>query len=220
MLTLVVVLFGVAGFLTLAMRRAPLWQWAVLALAIGLLSRLVSAPVFGIDLFSWGTIFALLPAAILGLLCITPLRRALVAGPAYGLVKSILPRVSRTEQEALDAGTVGWDAELFSGKPRWDKLLGIRKVTLTAEEQAFLDGPAATVCSMIDDWDIRHNRADMPPEVWSLPQGAGLPRHAHRQGAWRARLFGAGAEPGGEQGCEPLGGCGHYRDGAQFAWAG
>ena len=56
---------------------------------------------------------------------------AVVTAPAYGLVKSILPRVSRTEQEALDAGTVGWDAELFSGRPRWNKLLGIRKVTLT-----------------------------------------------------------------------------------------
>ena len=168
MLTLVVVLIGIVGFLTLAMWRAPLWQWALLALVVGLLSRVVTTPIFAIDLISWGTIVALIPAVILGLLCVTPARRAAVTGPAYKLVKSILPRVSRTEQEALDAGTVGWDAELFSGKPRWDKLLNIRKATLTAEEQAFLDGPVNVVCSMIDDWDTRHNRADLTPEVWAF----------------------------------------------------
>jgi len=171
---LVVVLIGVVGVLTLAMRRAPLWQWALLALVVALLSRVVTAPGLAIDLFSWWTLVALLPAIVLGLLCITPIRRAALTGPAYGLVKSILPRVSRTEQEALDAGTVGWDAELFSGKPHWDKLLNIRKVTLTAEEQAFLDGPVNTVCSMIDDWDTRHNRADLTPEVWAFLKEKGF----------------------------------------------
>ena len=174
MLTLVVVLIGIVGFLTLAMWRAPLWQWALLALVVGLLSRVVTTPIFAIDLISWGTIVALIPAVILGLLCVTPARRAAVTGPAYKLVKSILPRVSRTEQEALDAGTVGWDAELFSGKPRWDKLLNIRKATLTAEEQAFLDGPVNVVCSMIDDWDTRHNRADLTPEVWAFLKEKGF----------------------------------------------
>jgi acyl-CoA dehydrogenase len=173
-LTLVVVLIGIAGFLTLAMRRAPLWQWAVLALVVGLLSRVVTTPEFAIDLISWGTLVALIPAIVLGLLCVTPVRRAVITGPAYNLVKSILPRVSRTEQEALDAGTVGWDAELFSGKPRWDKLLDIRKATLTAEEQAFLDGPVNTVCAMIDDWDTRHNRADLSPEVWAFLKEKGF----------------------------------------------
>jgi len=174
LLTLVVVLIGIVGFLTLAMWRAPLWQWALLALVVGLLSRVVMTPIFAIDLISWGTIVALIPAVILGLLCVTPARRAAVTGPAYKLVKSILPRVSRTEQEALDAGTVGWDAELFSGKPRWDKLLNIRKATLTAEEQAFLDGPVNVVCSMIDDWDTRHNRADLTPEVWAFLKEKGF----------------------------------------------
>jgi acyl-CoA dehydrogenase len=174
LLTLVVVLIGIAAFLTLAMRRAPLWQWAVVAAVVGLLSRVVTTPELAIDLFSWWTIVALIPAVIFSLLAITPIRRAVVTGPAYGLVKSILPRVSRTEQEALDAGTVGWDAELFSGKPRWEKLLNIRKVSLTAEEQAFLDGPVNTVCAMMDDWDIRHNRADLSPEVWAFLKEKGF----------------------------------------------
>ncbi len=174
MLTLALVVIGVAGALTLAMRRAPLWQWALLALLLALLSRVVTAPELAIDLVSPWTLLALVPAVVLGLLCIAPLRRLAVTGPAYGMVKAILPRVSRTEQEALDAGTVGWDAELFSGTPRWDRLLAIRKPTLTAEEQAFLDGPVNTVCAMIDDWDIRHNRADLPPEVWAYLKEQGF----------------------------------------------
>ena len=174
MFALVLVLIGVVGFLTLAMRRAPLWQWALLALIVGLLSRVVTTPELAIDLYSWWTVVALIPALVLGLLAAAPIRRAVVTGPAYTLVKSILPRVSRTEQEALDAGTVGWDAELFSGKPRWEKLLGIRKVTLTAEEQAFLDGPVNELCGMIDDWDTRHNRADLAPEVWAFLKEKGF----------------------------------------------
>ena len=175
MLALAVILIGVAGFLTLSMRRAPLWQWAVGMAVLAVLSRFGwDGVTFGIytDLPGW--LLALLPAIVFGLLSITPIRRLAVATPAYGLVKSILPRVSRTEQEALDAGTIGWDAELFSGRPRWDQLLGIRKATLTAEEQAFLDGPANKVCSMIDDWDVRHNRADLPPDVWAYLKEQGF----------------------------------------------
>jgi len=190
MLALVVIVIAIVAALALAMRRAKLWHWALAALVVGVLTRFGWSPdgaTFGIytDLAGW--ILALLPAVLLGLLSIGAIRRAVVIGPAYTLVKSILPRVSRTEQEALDAGTVGWDAELFSGRPRWDRLLNIKKATLTPEEQAFMDGPVNTVCAMIDDWDVRHNRADLPPEVWAylkeqgfqavfIGVGAGLPK--------------------------------------------
>ncbi len=167
MLTWLWVLIGIAAFLTLAMRRAPLWQWAVAAAVVALIARWP-------DFVSVWTLVALIPAIVSGLLTITAIRRAVLIGPAYGLVKSILPRVSRTEQEALDAGTVGWDAELFSGKPHWDKLLNVRKATLTAEEQAFMDGPVNEVCALLDDWDIRHNRADLSPEVWTLLKEKGF----------------------------------------------
>ena len=163
MLALVVTIIAIAGALTLALRRAPLWHWAVGAAVIGLLTR-VSPNGIATDVLGW--ILAFLPALVLGALTNRSIRFAVVTRPVYGLIKSILPRVSRTEQEALDAGTVGWDAELFSGRPRWNKLLGIRPVTLTAEERAFLDGPVNELCAMIDDWDIRHNRSDLPSEVW------------------------------------------------------
>jgi acyl-CoA dehydrogenase len=171
-----VILVCLVAFGVLAMRRAPLWQWAVAALVIGLVTRfgITEGGALGmyVDLLGW--VLALLPAAILGMLAIGPIRRAVLTGHAYRIVKSVLPRVSRTEQEALDAGTVGWDAELFSGRPDWSKLLEVRTPTLTAEEQAFLDGPVTTLCSMLDDWDIRHNRADLPPEVWSYMKEQGF----------------------------------------------
>jgi len=151
----------------LAMRRAPLVQWAIAALVVGALCGIAAGNAFG-----W--VVALLPAAILGLMTIPSIRKAAVTGPAYGLVKSILPRVSRTEQEALDAGTVGWDAELFSGKPDYRLLLNVQGPTLTADEQAFIDGPVETVCGMIDDWDTRNNRADMSPEVWKYLKANGF----------------------------------------------
>ena len=174
MVALAVLVIGIAGFFVLAMRRAPLWQWAVGALILAIISRIsLDGGLWLVVLSPW-TVVALVPAIVLGLLSVTAIRRVLVAAPAYGLVKSILPRVSRTEQEALDAGTVGWDAELFSGRPHWDKLLNIRKVTLTADEQAFLDGPVNKVCSMIDDWDVRHNRADLSPEVWAYLKAQGF----------------------------------------------
>jgi acyl-CoA dehydrogenase len=173
-LVLALIALGLIAFGFLAMRRAPLWQWAVAAAVIGILSRV------SVDNGLWlytdvlGWVLALLPAIVLGLFAIPQVRRAVLTGPAYGLVKSILPRVSRTEQEALDAGTVGWDAELFSGRPDWSKLLGVRPATLTAEEQAFIDGPVEEVCAMLDDWDIRHNRADLSPEVWQFLKDNGF----------------------------------------------
>ena len=174
MLTLALTIVGLAGFMTLAMRRAPLWQWAVGAALVALLGQLGWNGGLSISANLVGWLLAFVPAIIFGLLAITGVRRAVVATPAYGLVKSILPRVSRTEQEALDAGTVGWDAQLFSGRPDWRQLLDIRPPTLTAEEQAFLDGPVNTVCAMIDDWDSRHNLADLSPEVWSYLKEQGF----------------------------------------------
>jgi len=96
------------------------------------------------------------------------LRRHLLTRKIFSLYKKIMPKMSRTEQEALEAGTVWWDGELFSGKPEWDKLLAAKKPVLTDEEKAFIDGPVNELCSMIDDWDITHNRAALPPEVWQF----------------------------------------------------
>ncbi len=108
----------------------------------------------------------LLTLPVLVILNTPSLRQGLISTKAIVLFKEVLPALSQTEQEALDAGTVWWDGELFSGKPNWNVLLDIKTSKLSKEEQAYLDGPVNTLCSMLDDWDITHNQKDLPPEVW------------------------------------------------------
>lgn len=107
------------------------------------------------------------------LLNVKPLRRRLVSGPMLGWFRQVLPPVSETEQEAIDAGTVWWDAELFSGKPQWKKLLSAPAPLLTAEEQAFLDGPTEQLCQMLDQWDIQ-TQNDLPADVWQFIKDNGF----------------------------------------------
>jgi acyl-CoA dehydrogenase len=79
-----------------------------------------------------------------------------------------LPSVSDTEREALEAGDVWWDADLFTGNPDWAKLLATSPATLTAEEEAFLNGPVDELCAMLDDWKINWKWRDLPPDVWNF----------------------------------------------------
>ena len=80
----------------------------------------------------------------------------------------MLPSMSKTEQEALEAGSVWWDGELFTGMPDWRRLKNLPPPKLTPEEQAFLDGPTEELCRLLDDWQITHELADMPPNVWQF----------------------------------------------------
>src|SRR5581483_764102 len=104
--------------------------------------------------------------AFLWLLNVRPLRKALITRPFMKAYLKLLPSMSQTEREALEAGTVWWDGELFTGAPKWSKLLSARVPRLTAEDQAFLDGPCEELCRMLDDWNITHERGDLPPQVW------------------------------------------------------
>ena len=99
---------------------------------------------------------------------ITPLRRLLISDRLYNLFRKALPKVSDTEQEALDAGTVWWDGELFSGRPRWRKLLKVPPPSLTEKEQAFLDGPVEELCRMADDWEICDQYRRLPGRLWDF----------------------------------------------------
>jgi len=95
-------------------------------------------------------------------------RREKLTKPLLSIYRTMLPSMSDTEREALEAGNVWWDGELFSGMPQWDRLMSYPAPKLSDEEQAFLDGPCEELCAMLDDWDICHNRADMPKEVWDF----------------------------------------------------
>ncbi|HEY4446960.1 MAG TPA: acyl-CoA dehydrogenase [Steroidobacteraceae bacterium] len=122
----------------------------------------------------WWKIAVSVPYALLLLLNIRPLRLRLLTRPFLRSYRRLLPSMSATEREALDAGTVWWDGELFTGGPDWQKLMSAKAPTLTAGEQAFLDGPCEDLCAMLDEWDITHVRADLPPEVWSFIKSNGF----------------------------------------------
>lgn len=144
----------------LAYVRAPLIMWTLMFGALLAVLSVFTAP--GIIL----TILWILFAAVAVMLNFTPLRRAVLSRPIFMWFKRALPVMSRTEQEAIEAGTVWWDGELFSGKPDWRKLLALPVPQLSAEEQAFLDGPVEQLCALLDDWHITHERSDLPPEAW------------------------------------------------------
>jgi len=144
----------VVVLLTLGFTGAPLWLWA----AAGLVALVgFGAPVWAVAVFAVLALVFNLP----------PLRRPLSAG-VMKLMKALdfLPVISETEQEAIDAGTVWVEGELFSGKPDGKRLLAQSYPDLTPEEQAFLDGPVEELCRMVSDWEVWQRR-DLPPEVWA-----------------------------------------------------
>lgn len=104
---------------------------------------------------------------------ITLIRRK-ISAKLLDIFKGIMPRISDTEQEALDAGTVWWEAEVFGGKPNWKRLHNFEKATLGKDEQDFLDGPVEELCAMINDWQITHIDRDLPPEVWTFIKEKGF----------------------------------------------
>jgi acyl-CoA dehydrogenase len=93
-------------------------------------------------------------------------RREKITKPLLAVYRRMLPSMSDTEREALEAGSIWWDGELFSGMPDWDKLMSFPAPGLSEEEQAFVDGPCEELCRMIDDWAINHEIGDLPKEVW------------------------------------------------------
>ena len=175
MSALVFLLIFAAASCALAMWRAPLWAWggllfaATLAILSGALTGEIGAPSFGVV-----SIIAVIPAIATLVLSVPAIRRAAIIAPAFSMVRKILPAVSETEQAALDAGTVGWDAQLFSGTPDWDELKAIPPIELTDEEQAFLEVETVELCDMIDDWKIRHEEREIPEEIWDFVRNNGF----------------------------------------------
>ena len=153
----------------LAIREAPLWLWAAAGAAAVLLWQsglFFNEP--GETGFGLGSLLAWVPVLALAAFSIRTIRRRFIVEPVFSMVKKIMPKVSETEQVALDAGTIGFDAQLFSGKPDWKELRAIPPVVLSDEERAFLDGPAEELCKMLDDWSIRHAEHEVPQEIWDF----------------------------------------------------
>ena len=109
-----------------------------------------------------------LGAGCTAVIAIAPLRRRLLTGPLLKRFRRVMPPMSDTERAALEAGNTWWDAEIFSGRPRWGRLLEPPPGRLTPAEQAFLDGPVEALCEVLDDWRITHEWLDLPEPAWAL----------------------------------------------------
>ena len=146
-----------------AFRGMKLLNWT-LAMAV----LLVGFTVFT-DISMWAMApISLLFAAVLIPLNVKPLRRKWLSGPFLAIYRKMLPTLSDTEKVALEAGTVGWEGELFAGNPNWDLLLNQHWPELSEEEKAFIDGPVEELCRMLKPWEHSHELADLPPEVWTF----------------------------------------------------
>jgi len=183
----------VLGTAYLAHRRtAPLPALAIVAAYLLIMGAYSHAPGWLL------VIFWLLWLAVAIPLALPDLRRKHFTAPLFAWFQKVLPPMSNTEKDAIEAGTVWWDGELFSGRPDWDKLLAYPKATLTAEEQAFIDGPTEELCAMVSEWQIGQ-RMDLPPEAWEhikqhgffaliIPKeygGKGFSAYAHSQVAMK-----------------------------------
>lgn len=162
MLSALFVLATVVGAGILLTRQAAISVWAISFALYSCLIITYASP-------STPTLFVLISVELFFILgSIKPLRQKLISKHLLQLVRKAMPAMSSTEREALEAGTVSWEGELFSGSPDFALLRKTPVVRLTKEEQAFLDGPVNTLCAMLDDWDITHNRTDLSPEVWQF----------------------------------------------------
>ena len=167
-MTLFWILLFFGGALYLAYQRISLASSTV---AAGL--ALLAYSYFGAASLPW-LVTLWIGFGLFALLNLDALRTRFVTKPFLMVYRRMLPSMSSTEREALEAGTVWWDGELFTGKPDWPKLLTAKPPALTAEEQAFVDGPCEELCRMLDEWDITHRRADLPPQVWDFLKQKGF----------------------------------------------
>ncbi len=187
---LVVLVLGVAF---LAHRRlSPLPAIGIVAVYLVLMGIYSHAPTWLMAIL-WLVLIAITVPLVL-----PELRRKLFTAPLFAWFQKTLPPMSETEKDAIEAGTVWWDGELFSGRPDWNTLLAYPKATLTDEEQAFLDGPTEELCAMVTDWDIGQHM-DLPEAAWQhikehgffaliIPKeygGKGFSAYAHSQVAMK-----------------------------------
>lgn len=167
------VLLCLGAVIALAMWKSPIWAWAVFVAAVTFLIQTGFAfgPMGG---FTFTKLLGWIPAILLAVLAYRPIRHQYVIVPAFRMVRKILPPVSATEREALEAGTIGFDAEIFSGDPDWRKLRAVRPMALTDEERDFLAGPVEELCRKANDWQIRGERREVPDDVWNFVKKNGF----------------------------------------------
>ena len=160
------IVLGAGMFLII--KQAAIQVWMIAYGLFALLFMHFGVPGTFVKLLLWSGSIVLVSMSI------QPLRQTLVSKFIMKLLKRSIPTLSETEQVALESGTVGWDAELFSGAPDFERLLSHPVVAVSDDEQAFIDGPVNELCRMLDDWDITHNHTDLPETVWAYIKDNGF----------------------------------------------
>ena len=154
----IILVASLLTFLAIASYHRANWHTCV---GIGIAFMLLGSIIGAFSTFSW-----LIFLAIVLPLSVTSLRQQYITKPIFAAFKKVTPTMSETEKSAIDAGTTWWEADLFCGDPNWNKLHKYPVPRLNTEEQAFMDGPVETVCSMLDDWEATHELTDLPQDVW------------------------------------------------------
>ena len=149
--------------------RISLLLWSILvALGLGAMHYLPGVGTATLSLL-W-----VIYAAVVIPLNLQILRKNFISNPLFKGMARAMPTISQTEQEALDAGDVWWEGELFSGKPDFRKIRSLPEPRLTEEEQAFLDGPVEELCRMTNDWEVTHENYDLSEEAWKFIKDKGF----------------------------------------------
>ena len=169
MLTLLWFAFAVVSVVVVAYTNATGIAWTLAFAALLALSWSASLLPVWINVVL--TTAFVLVAAVLN---ITALRRSIVSDRVLAIFRKVMPPMSQTERDAIEAGSVWWDAELFSGRPNWAKLLGVPPPSLTADEQHFLDHEVDGLCAMVTDWETTNVYKDLPPQVWQTIKDKGF----------------------------------------------
>jgi len=156
------------GAVALAYQRVSLGRSTALAGA-----ALLAYTILGDGGVVWTLLLWVLFAGMVAL-NLTDLRRERVTRPLLRIYRKMLPSMSRTEREALEAGTVWWEGELFAGIPQWRKLMDAPGPQLSEEERAFLDGPCEELCRSIDEWQVTHSLQDLSETTWKLLRSKGF----------------------------------------------
>ncbi|MBY6111586.1 acyl-CoA dehydrogenase [Halomonas sp. DP1Y21-3] len=158
MLSLLLLIFAVVGLIAIARREAGAAPAAALPAILGVAGLVLDAEFVGVLL--------LITAAAIAVCGLPALRHGWLSPRLFAMFKKVAPRVSDTERTALEAGSVAWDGELFSGRPDWQRLLDFKDDGLSGEERAFIDHQCTVAAGMCNAWDIARERADLPPELW------------------------------------------------------
>lgn len=166
MVQLILIVLAIIGLLVVMHREAGAPAALGVLAVLGVVGLLFGAPVLGIVL--------LVSAAVVAACGLPLLRRRWLSPRIFATFQKVAPKVSDTERAALEAGTVAWDGELFSGRPDWDNLLAFRDAGLSEEERAFIDHQCSVAAGMCNAWEITRERADLPAELWDYLKKEGF----------------------------------------------